>query len=157
MAAKLENGIYFIQNAGTGTVLDLNGGSGANGTKIQGFAKRELNDPWVPAQLWIITKIDNSDSYTVENANGRTYVDLTNGLVADNTPIIGNQGPGGANQRWKFIRNTKKTAYVIQNEASKTYIDLYGGGVPDGTPVNGYAGSGADTTNQNQLWQLIRA
>ena len=45
------------------------------GTDVQGYAKRELSDVWVPAQLWIINK--GSDGYyTLENPNSRTYLDL---------------------------------------------------------------------------------
>ena len=49
------------------------------GTKVQGFAKHELNDVWASAQLWIIARVPNTDTYTIQNANSRTYLDLQNG------------------------------------------------------------------------------
>jgi hypothetical protein len=45
------------------------------GTTVQGYAKRELSDPWVPAQLWIISQA-GTNLYTIENTNSRTYLDL---------------------------------------------------------------------------------
>ena len=67
------------------------------GTKVQGFAKHELNDVWASAQLWIIARVPNTDTYTIQNANSRTYLDLsgstshssptTSHAVSDNTRI----------------------------------------------------------------------
>jgi hypothetical protein len=42
---------------------------------VQGYAKRELSDDWVPAQLWVINEVGNN-LYTIENTNSRTYLDL---------------------------------------------------------------------------------
>ena len=49
------------------------------GTKVQGWQQRELNDVWVSAQLWIVTSINNSGEYSIQNANSRTYLTLTDG------------------------------------------------------------------------------
>ena len=50
------------------------------GTKVQGWTKRELNDVWVSAQLWIVTSINSSGEYSIQNANSRTYLTLTDGM-----------------------------------------------------------------------------
>ncbi|KAI0768439.1 ricin B-like lectin [Irpex lacteus] len=154
--APLEDGVYFIKNVGTGTVLDLEKGTADNGTRVIGHAKRELNDQWVPIQLWVVAKTGNGDYYTVQNAKSLTYMTLTDGLAASGTPIVGHERSGD-NQHWQFTRNTANTAFVIKNEASGTYVDLYNGGFTDGTAVNGWPGSGASTTNTHQLWELVRA
>ncbi|EJF58760.1 ricin B-like protein, partial [Dichomitus squalens LYAD-421 SS1] len=102
-ALTIETGVYFIQNAGTGTVLDLTLGSNANGTKVQGFTKHELNDVWVSAQLWIIAQVPGTDEYTIQNANSRTYLDLTGSTSLaterNGTPLIGFEPTGNPNQR----------------------------------------------------------
>lgn len=51
------------------------------GTSVEGTAKRELSDAWVPAQLWILTKTD-SNTYAVQNGNSRTYLAVTDGTSA---------------------------------------------------------------------------
>ena len=45
------------------------------GTKVQGFTKHEFSDPWVPPQLWVVSQVNNQ-IYTIQNANGRTFLDL---------------------------------------------------------------------------------
>ena len=50
------------------------------GTKVQGWQQRELNDVWVSAQLWIVTSINSSGEYSIQNANSRTYLTLTDGM-----------------------------------------------------------------------------
>ncbi|EPS97740.1 hypothetical protein FOMPIDRAFT_82402 [Fomitopsis schrenkii] len=150
----VPDGVYFIQNYGTGTVLGLDDGSSANGTKVYGFQKRDLSDNLVPAQLWVVSQDENA-VYTIENTNSRTYMDLPSS--ASETPIIGNQGTGDTSQQWTITRNTADIAYVVQNRATGTYIDLLAGSSADLTPVNGWAGFGVSTPNDNQLWEFVPA
>ena len=104
------------------------------GTKVQGWQQRELNDVWVSAQLWIVTSINSSGEYSIQNANSRTYLTLTDGMwliiglfaytsqhlygltfagsSADNTPIVGFHGTGNTNQQWIITRTNDGTAYV---------------------------------------------
>ena len=50
------------------------------GTKVQGFEKRELSDPWVPAQLWVINEVEQG-VYTIQNTNSRTFADLSGSML----------------------------------------------------------------------------
>ncbi|EJF58729.1 hypothetical protein DICSQDRAFT_172744 [Dichomitus squalens LYAD-421 SS1] len=170
----IDNGIYFIQNIGTGTVADLANGSSDNGTKVQGYSKRELNDPSASAQLWIITRVEH-DEYTIRNANSCKYMDIKGGTTVDSTPVVACQGTGHRNQRWAIKRNDKKTAYVQCGEwqyvllfvdSSETsnrhvcidasYLD-YGWGTENGTPMQIWAGIGPSTVHPLQLWHVVRA
>ena len=45
-------------------------------TKVQGWSKRELEDHRVSNQLWIITRIGDSDEFRIRNATSRTCLDL---------------------------------------------------------------------------------
>ncbi|KAI0090545.1 ricin B-like lectin [Irpex rosettiformis] len=154
-AVQVTSGVYFIQNTGTSTVLELVGGSATDGTKVQGYAKRQFSDELVPSQLWVISQLGADLVYTIQNTNSRTFADLTGGNVANQTPIIGSKGTGEANQHWIFIQNADKTAYFIKNQASGTYVDLLNGGASNGTAVNGWGLGSA--TNTHQLWHLVRA
>jgi hypothetical protein len=151
---QVQTGIYFIQNAATGTVVDLKDGSNAQGTKIQGYQKRELNDSWVPAQLWVISQVGSSELYTIENTNSRTFLQLDSN--ANGAPIAGFNANGNTNQQWVITRNSTNTSYVIANRSTGTYFDLYNGGSANLTPVNGWTGSGSATTNPHQLWNIVR-
>ncbi|KAI0797263.1 hypothetical protein BC629DRAFT_1439153 [Irpex lacteus] len=94
---KIENGIY---------------------TKVQGDAKYELSDAWVAAQLWIITEIDNSDVYFIQNLNSRTYLTIKGDSSTGGTPIVGHQRTGTGGQRWKFRRTANRMSYVYGTETS---------------------------------------
>ncbi|GJE97426.1 ricin B lectin domain-containing protein [Phanerochaete sordida] len=150
----LQSGVYFIQNFYTGTVLDLAGASPANGTKIQGYTKRELSELGVPAQLWIISLVAGEENvYTVQNTSSRSFMDMAHGDAADGTPVIGHEYNGGQNQKWRITRHGNYMSYVIQNVATRTYADMANGSKANGTPVVGWSGSGS----HNQLWLIARA
>ncbi|KAI0809245.1 ricin B-like lectin [Irpex lacteus] len=153
-AEKIELGVYIIKNTGTGTVLTINGGNSDDGTSVQGYKKRDLDNVGVPAQLWILNKASSTDAYWLQNANSRTYLTLKDGGSADHTPIIGNKSTYATDQHWQFFPNPQKTAYRIANVAAGTCIDLYGGGTADGTAVNGWGFGG--WVNKNQVWELVR-
>ena len=108
-------------------LCDLTVRSRMAGTKIQGYQKRELNDPWAPAQLWVIAQVGTSDLYTIENTNSRTYLQL--GMVslahsqrlyswicidsnANGAPIAGYNSTGKPDQQWAITRNSTHTSYV---------------------------------------------
>ncbi|KAI0092323.1 ricin B-like lectin [Irpex rosettiformis] len=151
-----QSGVYRIQNLSSGTVLDLTDGSSTDGTRIQGFAERELTDVWVPAQLWVVALVSGTNIYTIQNACSRTYVDISGGSFNDGTPLVGFEGTSKSEQRWALIpSSTHSGYYVIQNQASKTYIDLENGNPANGTKVQIWSGSGASTNDNNQLWKFI--
>ncbi|TBU56072.1 ricin B-like lectin [Dichomitus squalens] len=163
MAAEtINDGVYFIQNLGKGTVLDLESGSSKNNTKVKGHKKREINDPWVSAQLWLIARVPGTVKYTIQNANSRTFLDLKGGVAESETPLVGYEATNKVTQHWMIQRNSNGTAYVIFNAKSTSastplFIDLYAGGVVDGTPIKGIVGEGSVTPNTNQLWIITRA
>jgi len=165
-ALFVENGVYFIQNVGTGTVVDLKDGSNAENTKIQGWKKRELDDVLVPAQLWVISKTGNKDNdydtYTIQNANSRTYMTLPEDTQGNYRAIVGSQRYGESDrelQEWKIVRNDNVTAYTIMNvdNEEKAFVDLLNGGKDNGTDVYSWDGVGVTTTNTHQLWHIVRA
>lgn len=151
---SIQDGVYYIQNSGSGTVVDLFDGSSNPGAKLQGYQKHELGNVWAPAQLWIITS-DDEGLYTLQNANSRTFVELNS--PENGTRMVCNPPNGKKSQQFKITRSSGGTYYVIQNVETQTYMDLYNGGAANNTPVNGWKGSGPTTENPNQLWLIVRA
>ena len=99
------------------------------GTKIQGYKLREItdSDPWVPAQLWVVTQVGTGDDYTIQNCNSRTY--LTLGILShahphgfdswiridnksDGSPIAAYNYTGNPDQHWVITRNPADLSYV---------------------------------------------
>ncbi|GJE89238.1 ricin B lectin domain-containing protein [Phanerochaete sordida] len=146
---KVQDGVYFIQNIGTGEVMDLLNASNAKDTTVQGFVKREPTDTWVPAQLWVIS--ERSDHYRIESAV-RSHLELSS-ATGD---VVCNAETNNSNQKWKIYRNSNKTAYVIQNVDTGTYASLGSGSVTNYPKIVGASGSGAATTDSKQLWLIVR-
>jgi len=44
------------------------------GTETQGWTKHQLSDPWAPTELWVV--VNDGGTYTIQNACGRTYLEL---------------------------------------------------------------------------------
>ncbi|TBU40751.1 ricin B lectin domain-containing protein [Dichomitus squalens] len=153
----VKSGVYFIQNIGALSVLDLTGGSSSSGTVVQGYAKRDLTDPSAIAQLWVIAQIKGTTLYTIQNAQGGTFLDLKGGASANETPVVGNSQSGKSIQQWSITPNAANTAYMIVNSSTKTVVDLLNGGTANGTAVNGWGTDGPSTTNTHQLWVLVPA
>lgn len=97
------------------------------GTDTQGWAKRLLGDVWVPAQLWIVNK-ESGNTYTIENTNSRTYLDLGMLFPAhalmnsysqnctakpdDGTPVEGFAPSGKPEQKWVITQVPGHPYYV---------------------------------------------
>ena len=96
------DGAYIITSKRTGTVIDLDGGSTADGRKVQGYQNlKDTTDTF--NQVWLITKV--GDYYSLVNARSGTYLDLDSGNPADGTKVQGYRNTGGINQRWYFEGN----------------------------------------------------
>ncbi|EJF58711.1 ricin B-like lectin [Dichomitus squalens LYAD-421 SS1] len=151
--ATVASGVYFIKAFAALTVLTLLNGSAHSGTMVQGDAKRDLTDPSVISQLWVVAQVNGTSLYTIENAQGGTFLDLLGGSNASATPVVGNSQSGTSVQQWSFMPTSANTTYTIVNSATNTVIDLYAGGTADGTAVNGWEYLGP--TNTNQVWDLV--
>jgi len=177
MASEIiPSGVYFIQNVGTGTVMDLQNGTEADGitptlgTQALCYEKRLLLDRAVSSQLWILVQSGANNVFTIQNARTTTFMDILSGNFPNGAPIIVNPKSTNISQTWKITRNSNKTAYVIQNMlnsanygTSSGFADLSQGGQANETPVNGLNGDGYDgsgvaiTTNSQQLWRVVPA
>lgn len=58
------------------------------GTKVQGYEKRELEDNWASAQLWIITQVDTNGKYNIRNALSKTWMYLSKPSWPPPTPNL---------------------------------------------------------------------
>ncbi|TBU29675.1 hypothetical protein BD311DRAFT_660675, partial [Dichomitus squalens] len=145
----------FIQNIGTGTVCDL-----AWGAKVQGYSKRELNDPLVSAQLWIIIRVEH-DEYTIRNAMSCTYMDIQASAKLHfdwfATRAKPSKNMSSKLARWTIRRNNNKTAYLTSTWLAGTYHSLCMMGTENGTKIQIWEGIGPSTNHQLQLWHVVRA
>ncbi|TBU54721.1 ricin B lectin domain-containing protein [Dichomitus squalens] len=160
---NLENGVYFIQNFGTGTAVELKDGSSADSTRVVSAPKRELDNVSVPASLWIISRVSGAPGhqYTLQNAKSGTFMDVLGGAsnVKDNVDIVGFQKLADSkSQRWTITRHNDTKAYVIANAVTgKHYVNLPGGDRAAGRVLQVVTGEGIQSTNVDQMWLIVRA
>ncbi|TBU40765.1 ricin B lectin domain-containing protein [Dichomitus squalens] len=156
-ASIIENGVYFIQNFSTGTVINLKDGS--NNTRVQTAKKLELDVATVSEELWIITRNPNKqDEYMIQNAGSGTYMDVLGGTVTNGSNIVGFKSTGDKSQGWLISRNVDNKTYVIANAVTgKHYVTLSGGDTSEGKNIQVYAGEGTSETDVGKLWLIVRA
>lgn len=151
-ALRLKDGVYFIQNRGSGTCMELHDGSSDNDTKVEGHRKRDLDDELVDRQLWIIT--NQGGTYKIQSARSGKYMEVPD---TSGSSVVCNASSIVKKQKWDIVRSNAGTAYVIQNQSSNNYADLEKGSDADGTSVLGSSGVGSATTSNDQLWHIVRA
>lgn len=148
--SRQPNGYYVIRNTVSGRVLDVEGASTANGTRIQLF------NPNVStcAQRWIIAGSD-SQGYTLQSACSHKVLDVQNGAITTpETPVQLWDTNNTASQKWYFTRSTDALpngTYALLTSAG-TALDVMGGQLGNGTPVQLWTknGSGAQSWRAEQ-------
>jgi hypothetical protein len=143
--------VYVIQNKGSGTFLDLDNGSPANGTKVQGWENLSTQQ-FAPNQQWLISQVSGSSGvYTLRNMSGGTFLDLTGGSSVNGTQIQCWEQNGGSNQQWNIFTAEVNGFWRIQNAGAKTVVDIDSGNPADGTKIQGWQSIGNDN---NQMWSI---
>lgn len=132
-SATIDNGTYFIRMAShTGSVLDVSGGSSADGANVQIWQNNDTG-----AQKWNFSR--NVDgSYTIVNAASGKALDVKDAAASSGTNIQQWSRNGSAAQRWYIeyvsggfrLSSALNTAFVI---------DVSGGNAANGTNVALYA------------------
>ena len=107
--AAVPNATVTITNIGTGTYVDLSGGSTIDGTKIQGWSNA-LSGDYQKNQCWRFEKDDNvPNAWKITNANGVLCMTLSrNGSNADGTPIEGWQYDASRrSSKWVYLKTVQ--------------------------------------------------
>jgi endoglucanase len=136
---------YRVINRNSNLVLDVIGGSTANGAQvIQGTWNGGNNQQW---QI-----IDNGGGYyRIINRNSAHALDVNAGSTANGANVIQWPWNGGNNQQWQIIDNGGGY-YRIINRNSGQALDVSGGSTANGTNVIQWPWSGGN----NQQWQVIQ-
>ncbi len=142
----ISGGIYSITNKATAKVIDVPGGSIANGERIhQWSCNNEDNQKWkvenVGGQLYKVTSLQSNKVLDVENASN------SNGAA-----IIQWEYYGGQNQKWK-IESTGNGYFRLIASHSNKVLDVPGGDTNNGITLIQYDANNGD--NQKWSFQLL--
>ncbi|MDB5177139.1 MAG: exported protein of unknown function [Candidatus Saccharibacteria bacterium] len=128
----IPNGTYTIKTS-AGKVLDITGGSTANGTQLQLYGANRT-----AAQSWQFIKNSNG-TFSIYNPNSDKYVDLAGGSSVTGRAIQLYTGNNTCAQQWTAFRNSD-SSYTLLSACSSDYaIDILGGLVGNsGTKIQLY-------------------
>ncbi|OSX68072.1 carbohydrate-binding module family 13 protein [Postia placenta MAD-698-R-SB12] len=139
----IKPGNYRIQNVGTGTYVDLAGGSSAQDTKVQGYTNAENLNQLVrhnEHRYWQFEKVGDN-KWKILNAASGTYILAP--VHAINQAVVGGTPP----DVFTFIDSDGSYQIKLVDES----LVLYLGSSEDTTPVVLQAADGGDN---NQFWYL---
>eukprot|EP01034_Spumella_vulgaris_P043465 gene43465-53982_t len=122
--------------------MDLNGGSDADCTKVQGYVANGSR-----AQKWKLNLAVVSEGlnyYTITNVRSSSVLDLNEGSSSNGTPVQGYTANQTDAQRWTFLLQASGS-YKVQNLGGGTVLDLQDGSATNGTQIQGYQNHNSKT------------
>ncbi len=148
MPVDIDAGAVVLQNVATGKVLDVEGGSGSNGTNVQVY---ERNNSSAQKFVFEPTELVKTATYIFRSgANYGQVIDLNNASTQDGATITTWASNNGGNQKWNLSGNGDGT-YRISNAANGKVLDVSGGTVSDGARVVQYSWH----NGLNQKWYVV--
>ncbi|HSX15559.1 MAG TPA: RICIN domain-containing protein [Candidatus Saccharimonadales bacterium] len=142
-AAVVANGFYNLQTS-AGTVLDIPGGGGASGTRLQIFSSNGSG-----AQAWQVIRQQNG-LYEFRNPQSDKYLDAVSSNAGAGTRVQIYDSNHSCAQQWA-ITAASGGSYTVTSSCSGKKLDVAGGATStNGTAVDIWDGNGTDA----QSWKL---
>ena len=125
--AAIEDGTYAICSAIDGSmVLDVSGGSKANGGKVQVYTSNDTM-----AQRWQLTRDEKTGYYTITSANSSKCIDIPAGKANQGVLLQQYTHNGTAAQMWNIEKNQDDSLTVTSAVGGLTL------GIANGAAKNG--------------------
>lgn len=152
-----SNGSYYIRSK-TGTVVDVQYGSFADGAKLQMYMQNGTS-----AQEWMLSELNENTGGTEEPSIGGVYIlrsalnvgkvlDIAGGSTSDKANVqIYQQNDSKA--QYFVVTRVSGDYYKIESMLSGKVLDVSGGSAVSGANVQQYTWNGSDA----QLWKFIDA
>ncbi|NUR29065.1 MAG: family 43 glycosylhydrolase [Catenulispora sp.] len=139
---------HYLTNANSSQVMDVSGGSTANGGTIVQQGNRGA-----ASQQWTLHQVAGN-VYTVTNGNSGLCLDVPNRSTTAGTQLVQWTCNGGTNQQWALdpvgsYTSAGNTSYELTNLNSGLVADVSGGSTAQGAQVIQWATNG----QANQTWK----
>lgn len=141
--AIVDGGTYTLTAQHSGLNLDVDGGSTANGAKVQQWTPNGL-----PPQNWILHR-QGDGSYTVENEQSGKLLDVDANSTDDGARVQQWEATGCGCQRW-FFDYVGSGLYQVRASHSNKNLDVKEGLTAPGTEVQQWP----DNDQRPQRWRL---
>ena len=136
---------YRLLNINSGSALDVNGSSTANGAGIIQWPQNGGNN-----QQWIVTN-NGGGYYKIINRNSSLALDVNSASTANGAGIIQWPWSGGNNQQWQLTA-VADGVYKVINRNSSLALDVNGGVTTNGADIIQWPWNGGT----NQQWQIVQ-
>jgi hypothetical protein len=145
-ATNPANGTYKLTAVNSGLLLDVSGGSTANGASIiQWSSTGGTNQQWTLAQV-------SGNVYTITGVGSGKCLEVPSSSTTQGTRLSIYTCNGGANQQWA-LAGTGSTQFVLVNLNSGWVADVVSGSTATGAQIEQWAQNGG----ANQHWTLTAA
>ncbi|GGS30280.1 carbohydrate-binding protein [Streptomyces humidus] len=142
-----DNAYYRLVSVRSGKVLDVDGFSTADGTRVQ-----QWSDQNTANQQWRL-KPAGDGYYELVNRNSGKVLGIAGGSAAQSAAAEQQTDRSSASQEWRIDAVSGSDAVTLTSRRSGQVLDVRGGSKADGAAVTQYPGRGST----NQQWKLVKA
>ncbi|MEU9982262.1 RICIN domain-containing protein [Streptomyces sp. NPDC050856] len=146
-AATVDGDAYYeVVSVHSGKVLDVNGSSTADGTRIQ-----QWTDQNTANQQWRL-RTTGDGYYELVNRNSGKVLGVAGDSTAERAAAEQQTDSSSTSQEWRIDGVSGSDAVTFTSRRSGRVLDVSGSSTADGTAVVQYHGKGST----NQQWRLVR-
>ena len=146
-AATVDGSAYYrLVSVRSGKVLDVDGFSTADGTRIQ-----QWTDQNTANQQWKLRPAGNG-YYELVNRNSGKVLGIAGGSTARAAAAVQQTDSSSASQEWRIDEVSGSGAVTFTSRGSGQVLDVKGGSTAEGAPIVQYPGHGGT----NQQWKLVK-
>ncbi|MFF6948622.1 RICIN domain-containing protein [Streptomyces iakyrus] len=146
-AATIDGEAYYqLVSVRSGKVLDVNGWSTADGTRIQQWTDQDTAN-----QQWKL-KSTGDGYYELVNRNSGKALGITGNSTEQRAAAEQQTDSSATSQEWKISEVSGSDAVTFTSRRSGQVLDVSGGSTADGAAVIQYPGHGS----ANQQWKLVK-
>lgn len=146
-AATVDGSAYYqLVSVRSGKVLDVNGFSTADGTRIQ-----QWTDQHTANQQWKLRSTGNG-YYELVNRNSGKVLGIAGSSTANAAAAEQQTDSSSASQEWKISEVSGSNAVTFTSRKSGQLLDVSGNSTAQGAAVVQFPGTGGT----NQQWKLVK-
>lgn len=147
-AATIDGAAYYqLVSVRSGKVMDVNGFSTADGTRIQ-----QWTDQHTANQQWKLRSTGDG-YYELVNRNSGKVLGIAGNSTAQGAAAEQQTDRSSTSQEWKIKDVSGSEAVTFTSRRSGQVLDVLGGSTAKGAAVVQYPGKGGT----NQQWKLVKA
>jgi hypothetical protein len=145
----VDGSTHYLTSAGSGLVMDVNGGSTADGAKVVQWSNHGGTN-----QQWTVHSV-SGDIFTLVNVNSGKCLEAPNQSTTQGVQLDQGTCNGSTSQQWSLNPagtngSPNGTSYAVVNVLNGLYADVFGASTSAGAAIDQWPGTGG----ANQTWNF---